>query len=376
MIDDYLWIKTDEELSNVAELWSKSSVLALDTEFVRTETFYAYLGLIQVCQGDATWLIDPLGITNWQPFANILTNERIVKVFHALSEDAEILKQNVGVLLRNVFDTQIAAAFLGHPHQVSYAKLVEHLFGVHIPKEVTRSNWLKRPLNEEQCRYAAADVHWLYLVYQDYAQQLKQQNRYHWIIEDSERLVNNNLPVEPDRYYLKLRGGWKLKGNSLEALRILAAWRETLAREQNCNRGRIVQDKDLIAIAEKMPSRKSELQLHARQIRLYSDQILQIVKQARSTARSDWPPRIASPLPANQTSLLKKVRDEIGAVAKEHKLLVEVLAGRKVLEEWLRSGLSTGEYVMPESLCGWRENLLLEPIGTMLVAQWKETHES
>jgi ribonuclease D len=378
--NDFIWVLTDKSLAEVATLWQTANVLAIDTEFVRTDTFHANLGLIQVCLENQTWLIDPIEITDWSPFADILTNDNIVKVLHSLSEDAEVLLHSVGVSMVNVFDSQIAAGFLGYPVQMSYAKLIESLFDVVLPKEATRSDWMKRPLEAEQCQYAAADVHWLYQVYEIFANKLNEIARYDWVKEDSQRMVNNNLPIDPENYYLKLRGAWKLKGSRLQALKEMCQWREVLARKQNSNRGRILQDKDLIAIAEKMPTNKSVLQksinIPSRKIRLYGDQIVHMIRQAEETKRADWPERIEGPLPADQADLLKNVRQLIHSIAENHNVPAELLARRKSLEEWLRSGSRDSEYLLPEVFTGWRHALIVESVNALLNAQWEEIHEA
>lgn len=380
MTDQYIWIKDNDALQAAAAEWAAEPVLALDTEFIRTETFYAYLGLIQVGTEHQVWLIDPLEIDQWQPLADILADDHIVKILHAMSEDAEILLHHLGVELQNVFDTQIAAGFLGHPVQMSYARLVEALFDVVLPKEATRSNWLKRPLDAEQCFYAAADVYWLYRVYQSLAPVLKEQGRYAWVAEDSQRMVANNMPVPPQSYYLKLRGAWKLKGERLLVLKELCRWREILARSTNSNRGRILQDKDLIALAEKMPASKTLLQkqinLPSRKIRLYGDELINMINAARDARREDWPERIAGPLPADQAQLLKAVRKTVSDVAEQLNIPAEILARRKSLEAWLRSGIPDGQYQIPEVFKGWRSEYLIEPISRELQGQQEQTYET
>lgn len=380
MTDQYQWIEGDRALASSAEEWASAPVIALDTEFVRTDSFYAHLGLIQIGIGDRIWLIDPLPIREWQPLIEILGNPKVVKVLHALSEDAEVLAHHLGVELQNVFDTQIAAGFLGHPVQMSYARLVEAICGENLPKEATRSDWLQRPLAAEQCFYAAADVFWLFRVYQDLAEQLTAQDRYTWVAEDSQRMVSNNRPVAPEHYYHKLRGAWKLKGERLYLLQQLCAWREGLARESNTNRGRILQDKDLIALAEKMPSSKAILQkqinIPSRKIRLYGEELIAMIDRARASRREEWPERIDSPLPADQTQLLKEVRGIVSDVAERLNIPAEVLARRKSLEAWLRSGARTGQYAVPEIFMGWRKESLVEPISLCIRSQWEASNET
>lgn len=380
MTEQFQWIDTDAELQAAAEEWARAPVIALDTEFVRTDTFHAYLGLIQVGIADRIWLIDPLSIQQWDAFVHILASPTIVKVLHALSEDAEVLAHHLGVELQNVFDTQIAAGFLGYPVQMSYARLVEAICAVELPKEATRSDWLQRPLDSEQCFYAAADVLWLFKVYQHLAEKLKAQERYAWVAEDSQRMVTNNRPVDPEQYYHKLRGAWKLKGERLLVLKRLCEWREKLARSSNTNRGRILQDKDLIALAEKMPVSKAILQkqikIPSRKIRLYGDELIVMIEQAREARREDWPERIDSPLPADQAQLLKEVRSVVSEVAESLQLPAEVLARRKGLEAWLRSGARTGEYEVPEIFLGWRKDVLVEPVSHCIQSQRETMNEA
>jgi ribonuclease D len=332
------------------------------------------LGLIQVGVEQKTWLIDPLSITNWQPFADLLTNDKVVKVLHALSEDVEVIQYAVGCNIVNVFDTQIAAGFLGYPQQMSYAKLVEALCEQEVPKEATRSDWLKRPLDAVQCQYAAADVYWLYKVYFKLKEQLDKKARYDWAQEDSQRQATSNL-VDPSEYYKKMRGCWKLKGGRLLTLQLLAQWREELARSQNVNRGRILQDKELMVIAEKMPSRTAELQkpvnLPSRKIRLYGASILTFVQQGDNARKDAWPDLIDGPLPADQADIYKTIKTKVNEIAEQNDIPVDTLARRKLLEAWVRSGCRTGEYIIPDFFLGWRRPYLVEPVTEILLKQWQ-----
>ncbi|MBU2862245.1 ribonuclease D [Reinekea forsetii] len=375
MIDDYQWVIGDEQLAQCVAIWSKAPVIALDTEFIRTETFYPQLGLIQVGIGQQTWLIDPLTITKWRPFADLLTNEQVVKVLHALSEDVEVLQCTVGCNIASVIDTQVAASLLGYPQQMSYAKLIGELCDQEIAKEVTRSDWLKRPLDPVQCQYAAADVYWLYKAFFHLKEKLDNLGRYDWAQEDSQRqAVTSN--VNPTQYYKKLRGGWKLKGARLLTLQLLAQWREELARSQDVNRGRILKDKEMLVIAEKMPTRTAQLQqdvkLGSRTIRLYGSSILSFVEHANNARKEAWPELIDGPLPADQADIYQQIKTKINDIAEQNDIPVDTLARRKLLEAWVRSGCRTGHYNIPEFFTGWRKAYLVEPISTILNKQWQE----
>lgn len=373
--EQFKWIIGDDALKALADQCRLAPVVALDTEFVRTETFYPQLGLIQLCIDEQVWLIDPLTITRWRPLADLFSDPSVVKVLHSLSEDVDVLQSAMGARLVNVFDTQIAASFLGYASQVSYAKLVEDLFGETLSKEVTRSDWLKRPLDQVQCVYAAADVHWLFKVYGQLNDQLEQQQRTAWVLEDSQRQANVQA-LAPKDYYTKMRGGWRSKGSNLVALQLLAEWRENLARNQDVNRGRILQDKDLILLAEKLPTRIAELQqsikLPSRTIRLYGESILTLIEQARAARREAWPERIDGPLPADQAELYKQIKELITNIGERENIPVDVLSRRKLLEAWVRSGSITGNYQVPDVYTGWRSNYVVKPISELLTQQWAD----
>lgn len=377
---DPIWITDNEALASACQGWNEQAVLALDTEFMRTDTYHAVLGLVQIADASHVWLIDPLTITDWQPFAKVLSNASVRKVLHALSEDAEVLLQSVGVAIENVFDTQIAASLLGQPVQMGFSKLVAHFCGEDLPSDATRSDWIQRPLSEDQLRYAVDDVVWLYQAYQTLMAEPVLQQREAWVLEDSARLASQAEPTDPEVYYQKLRGAWKLKGGRLTALQKLCAWREKNARELNVNRGRVLTDKELIGMAERMPKNKSDLQrqfkLPSRKIRLYGDQILDLIKAGDEARREAWPDRIEAPLPADQAELLKKVRQCVTQQAEALGIAPEVMARRKQIEAWLRSGSRGGESKIPEALSGWRHAYLAEPI-TQLITEFRESvHES
>lgn len=368
--DYWQWIRTDAELAEVCPLWQQSAAIMVDTEFMRTDSYFAHLGLIQIGLQERVWLIDPIEITAWQPLIDLFEDDAVIKVLHSLSEDAEVLSSAIGAKMSGLFDTQIAAALLGMDQQMGFARLVESELGVSLPKDVTRSNWLQRPLSDEQCRYAADDVYYLHQIFIGLATRLHSQQRFDWVVEDSNRVAKESQPGDPQRYYLKLRGAWKLKGERLYCLQQLAAWREGEACSANLNRSRVLSDAEIIQVAQSMPTSISALNglkdLHPRKVRLYGDAILGIVANAKEASRDSWPERVPGPLPVDQTELYKKVKARVLAVADCHGVPAEVLARRKQLEQLVRSGCYSGEYQIPEVFTGWRRPLLAEPLMQLL----------
>lgn len=371
-IDTFTWLRTDEALARACHQWQAAEALAIDTEFVRTRTYYAQLGLIQIAVNDAVWLIDPLGIADWTPLANLLQDEAVIKVLHSLSEDCEVFQHHLGVLPRNLFDTQIAASFLGYPVQTSYAKLVAAEFDQPLAKEATRSDWLQRPLSDDQCCYAAADVYWLSKLYRTFTERLQRTQRRHWVSEDSAAAAQRSQLVAPDAYYRRLRSAWKLSDHRLAALQRLCSWREVEARRANLNRRRVMADEDLLTLAEKMPADKAallQLGLSAKTLRLFGPTLLNIIQQAQQLAPADWPQPLATPLPASQRELLRALRDTVGQLANELELPAEILANRKSLEGWLRAGLAETGSNPDAVIQGWRAEVLATPLGQCIQAQ-------
>ena len=150
------WIDSDAELARAVDSWS--SVVALDTEFIRTNTFYPIPGLYQVASDTDVFLLDPLTIEDWEPLKSYLMNPDTCKIMHACLEDLELIFAHLRIVPSNVFDTQLAHAYVSQDYSLSYARLIERYSGVLLEKEHTRSDWLQRPLSDDQLRYAVDDV--------------------------------------------------------------------------------------------------------------------------------------------------------------------------------------------------------------------------
>ena len=165
MAIDIHWIRDNDSLGQHCAEWQNLPFVALDTEFMRVDTFYPIAGLIQIGDGERAYLIDPLTIDNWQPLSALLENPAVVKVLHACSEDLEVLLRLTGSLPAPLFDTQLAAAYLNLGFSMGYSRLVKEVLDLDLPKGETRSDWLQRPLSETQISYAAEDALHLAEVY-------------------------------------------------------------------------------------------------------------------------------------------------------------------------------------------------------------------
>ena len=159
------YISDDASLLSLVEQYQHSALLVLDTEFVRTRTYYAKLGLIQAYDGKTLALIDPVAIKDLSPFWQLLTDPNIVKLVHSCSEDLEVFAHYGECQPSPLFDSQIAASFAGLGHGLGYAKLVDACLQVEIDKGESRTDWMNRPLSDSQLQYAANDVFYLYKLF-------------------------------------------------------------------------------------------------------------------------------------------------------------------------------------------------------------------
>src|ERR1700733_6791354 len=247
-------VTTTEELTAlVAELQS-SPYLALDTEFMRDQTYWPKLCLVQVAAPGVEAIIDPMadGI-DLAPFYNLLKSPEIVKVLHASRQDLEIFHQQGGVIPDPLFDTQIAAMVCGFGDSASYETLARKLAHAEIDKSARFTDWSRRPLTKRQLEYALADVTHLRVIYEALAKQLERTGRASWVAEEITALR------DPALYKLDPVHAWKrLKPRTtnkrfLSMLAAVAAWREREAQTRDQPRNRILKDEALMEIASHPP---------------------------------------------------------------------------------------------------------------------------
>lgn len=368
---DFQWIDNDLALSELCTSLSQQTAIALDTEFVRTRTYFPHIGLLQIADANGIYLIDPLPIKDATPFAKILTNPNIVKVVHACSEDLEVFHHAFGVYPTNIFDTQVAAGFSSYGASIGYANLVHEVKGIEIPKQETRSDWLQRPLSDAQLRYAALDVEYLLEIYSLLVDKLQQLERLSWAQNDSQAMVTKLQETShEDTYFLRIKSAWKLKKDQLAVLMAVCRWRERLARKLDKTRGHIIKDASLYDMALKLPMDAKQLKriqdISFRFVDEYGKELLELIIDTVDD-QADYPEPLSKPLSIQQASLLKKLKSAVGGIAKSLDLPQELLVRKKDYEALLRSKQLGGEqYQLPESLCNWRQPVVGDALMNVL----------
>lgn len=250
-----MYLSTQAELASFCERAASSRVLAVDTEFLREKTFFPKLCLVQVAAGDDIAAIDPLLIEDLSPLARLFEDPSITKVFHACSQDLEVILDGMGVVCAPVFDTQLAAAFLGMRQQVSYGSLVEAYCGVHLPKAESLTDWSRRPLDAEQLRYAEDDVRYLPGIYERMISQLVEGDRLTWVAPEMSQLCDvSRVRRDPRESYQRLRRASSLTRRQLAVAREVCAWREGVAAAHDIPRKWVVSDEVVVEVCKRAPT--------------------------------------------------------------------------------------------------------------------------
>ena len=386
----YRLITSQSDFETLCEHLSKLSVIALDTEFVRTRTLQPLLGLIQVYDGEQTYLIDPLGLDSLLSFAVLLKDAGIVKVLHACSEDLEVFLTHMQTAPQPLFDTQFAAHVLGMGMSLGYAKLVELECNVLLDKGESRTDWLARPLSDKQLHYAANDVIYLYQLYQKLQPRIFEQDLQTLVYSEFEALSFKKATQIPAQYaYLTFSNNWKLNDQQRFVLRQLAAWRLDRAREKNIAINFVVKEAHLLAVSTALPTSKGQLAnlgLLPQEIRKHGDALVSMVTQSLSQYRDPEQPtshRVPKVRRLNDVSVYKQSLAQLKnlciGVANKRGIAPEILASKKQLNQllkwwWFELEETSAQGLMPDLLLGWRKSLLHDELIKLLGAPTKPIH--
>jgi ribonuclease D len=254
-------ISDSATLAALVERMTSAPFVAVDTEFMRENSYWPDLCLIQIASPEEAAAIDPKaeGI-DLKPLLDLLVeNDEVLKVFHAGGQDLEIVHNLTGKTPTPLFDTQIAAMALGYGEQVGYSNLIESMLGHVLDKGARFTDWSRRPLDKRQIDYAIADVTHLATIFPRMVDKLRKNGRGAWLDEEMERLA------DPSSFFFAPEEAWKrlkIPGRNpqlLGRLKALAAWRENEARSKNLPRGRIIKDDTLQELASHPPKSQEDL---------------------------------------------------------------------------------------------------------------------
>ena len=356
-----VFIDTESALHELCQRLSQQPVLALDTEFMREKTYYAQLCLVQIADDSGIACVDPLALEDISPLLTVLYDPAIVKVLHSARQDLEVLFDLRHDLPQNLFDTQIAAMFLGYGEQIGYAGLVKEKMAVELGKTQTRTDWSRRPLNPQQLAYAADDVRYLLPLYRQLGKELEDRQRLQWFQEECQALSEVSiLGRDSESLWQRVKNWQVLRGQELAFLRLLVEWREAEAVSSNRPRRWILADEVLLELAKLQPVDLAGLTgvVPEKVLQRYGQPLLEVMAQARVMAVEEWPrPAAKSELTAAQKARLKQLQANTRRVAEKLDIPPSLLAKRRELERLAR------DEPAPQLQSGWRQALFLEIIA-------------
>ncbi|XHY21200.1 Ribonuclease D [Vibrio sp. NH-UV-68] len=369
----YQIITKSEHLDIVINRAREADVVMLDTEFVRTRTYYPQLGLIQLFDGQELSLIDPTVIDDMSAFIQLLQDTSVLKVLHACGEDLEVFHNSFGCLPYPMVDTQLMAAFLGHGLSTGFAALVAEYLNVDLDKSESRTDWLARPLTQKQLEYAAADVYYLEPLYQQLFEKITQAGWWQAVQQESDLLASKRIKnPNPEMAYLDIKGAWQLKPSELAVLKPLATWRLTEAIRRDLALNFVFKENDLLTIARKgVQSRQLMEQegMDMRAVQRHSARLISLVKSAKMTTADDYPEPIERLMDAQgYKQTFKILKDEVKKASQTSGLATEFLASKKQLNQFISWvwKQERNPAKLPDVMQGWRLELFGNKLNKLL----------
>lgn len=365
------WVDSDEALEKLVDSWVSLPYIILDTEFERTNTFFAKAGLIQIAADRKVYLIDPLAVSSLLPLARVLSAPSVEIVLHSMSEDVDLLSHVCQCRITSVFDSQVAAGFLGEGLSMGYQRLVESVLGVALDKGETRSDWLRRPLSDKQLHYAAADVFYLEDIYLKLRQRLIDAEWFEAVMQDCEAQVAaiGAAYADPEHAYLKLRGAWDLPLERQRVLQQLVLWRDDKAIRNDLPKSWVFSDAQLIEVARTRPESLSLLhtlpKIKPKSVRLYGEELLTLVSAADVTVPEDFV-AVDRPIKGRELDFFKQIKKVVAKAGADAGIEPQLIAGRKQMESWVIHFLRANRKDLPTSLSEWRKQLIGKPLLALL----------
>ncbi|PVL98362.1 ribonuclease D [Salmonella enterica] len=369
---NYQMIETDDALASLCEAVRACPAIALDTEFVRTRTYYPQLGLIQLFDGANVALIDPLGISDWSPLKAVLRDTGITKFLHAGSEDLEVFLNAFGELPEPLIDTQILAAFCGRPLSWGFAAMVEEYTGVALDKSESRTDWLARPLSERQCEYAAADVWYLLPIAKKLMIETEAAGWLPAALDECRLMQQRRQEIQaPEEAWRDITNAWQLRTRQLACLQLLADWRLRKARESDMAVNFVVREENLWAVARYMPGSLGELDslgLSGSEIRFHGKTLISLVAKAQALPEEALPEPLLNlmDMPGYRKAF-KAIKALVAEVSASHHVSGELLASRRQINQLLNWHWKLKpQNGQPELISGWRAELMAEKLTLLL----------
>ena len=351
-------ITTSDELADVCARMARHPYVTVDTEFLRESTYYPLLCVAQIASADESAVIDALapGI-DLAPFFALMTNESVLKVFHAARQDIEIVWNMAQAIPHPIFDTQVAAMVLGYGDSISYDQLVQRITGDTLDKSNRFTDWTRRPLSEAQVRYAVSDVTHLRDVYLKLSHDLDKQGRAAWVAEEMDVLTSpETYRMDPVRAWERLRSRVR-KPRELAVMMEVAAWREREAQTRDVPRSRVLKDDAVGDVAVQAPTSLERLaQLRSLpkgfERSRWGEQIIEAVKRGLDRDPKTLPRIERSRSAPNGAATVELLKVLLRMTSESHRVAAKVIATVDDLEQ-----IAASDDADVPAMHGWRREL-------------------
>lgn len=367
-------INTAAELQNFCSSLENEPVIAFDTEFVSDDTYRPRLCLIQVATANHLAIIDPVDIEDTKPFWDLLASPGRVIIAHASREESRFCFRYSGKPIAGLFDTQLAAGFVGMEYPASLATLVQKLVNKTLPKGETRTDWSRRPLSQAQIEYALHDVTDLVEMYQQLNHTVRKLERESWLEEETTRLQQKVIDGETKENWRRVSGSSGLKPRQLEIIRHLWRWREKEAKRRDRLPKRILRDDLMVELARRGITDRRKIKdirgMERRGLADHYDSIAAAIQAGLNTSENDLPRRPRGMRRVVSPMLSQFLSTAIACISRQHKLAPPIVGNADDVRELLGYELDrrTNDS-LPSLLDGWRGEIVGKAFRKILAGE-------
>ncbi len=366
-------IVSQEDLAAICKEIDSLGRFALDLEFIPEKTFKPVLALLQIATDKGVYIIDPLAKLELNDLWHKVADKQITKILHAAKEDLNIIRQSSNLVPSNIFDTQVAAGFLGFGYPIGYKKLLDQILGIQINKSESFTDWLFRPLSVLQLEYAFEDVCHLLSLADRLMQSLEEHKRLEWVLDECKSYFTREVSCEAKDYaFTRIKGARGLSRQKLAVLNALCDLRLEEAEQTNRPLKTILSDNTILELSKKLPGNIKTFEemrgVNLEQARRYGKKIISTIEKAVCSPESDWPNWPVSLLVSENDAL---AGDTLYAMLKieayELKIAPELLATRNEIQKLITNfKRHCHEEIDQAILKGWRRELVGNKLLSML----------
>lgn len=370
----YESINTVDQLRQFCDEIAQCPLIAFDTEFVSEESYRPQLCLIQVAAGDRLAIIDPVYVTQTEAFWQLLTEPGRTIVAHAAREESRFCYRFTGKPMVGLFDTQLAAGFVGMEYPASLGTLVQRLVNKTLPKGETRTNWCRRPLTRDQITYALQDVTDLVEMYGKLSAMVARLDRQAWLDEETALFQQKVIDAETRENWRRVSGSSGLNPRQLETVRQLWLWRENRARETDRLPRRILRDDLVVELARRGSTDERKIKsIRGMERRGFNDHygdIAAAIQTALDTRDEDLPQRPRGSRRVVSPMLSQFLSTSIACISRQHKLAPPIVGNADDVRELLGYELDRREGdPTPSLLQGWRGEIVGKTFRRLLAGE-------